>query len=348
MIKWINKRGIPEPIAIAIQESNNQYSSGPLKPLLSSSKMEIAPMEYYGEKKLYSKDNIYYKDVADQYYLFIGNAIHSYMEAMLTSFMKRTSSTRFALERRLYADLEVNGVVYIIGGQFDCLDKLASQRKLIDWKTISVAKYSTGLFKSYELQANIYLWMLRKGYFIENDKRTDMNGAGIGFKASLDFIMRDWSSMKKQKAYPRAGMQEFILPVWTDEQVEKVISDKIKEIITYKDSKLEDIPECSAEQRWQDPDAYPVFKFNANGKTKENPVAIAGTRLFPTKEIAEKFIKQRKETAVTKAQKTSANLLYVGYRKSKPNKCIEFCSVGKAGICKWYNNWRINDKAKAN
>jgi len=344
MIKWLNRNGVPEPIAIAIKESDRQYTSGPIKPFISSSKMEIEPMEFYGNKELASPTNVYYKDVADQYYIFIGNALHSYLEQMLLAFMKRTNSKRFALERRLYADIIVNDITYIIGGQFDCLDKLESQRKLIDWKTVSVSKYNTGLFESYEIQANVYLWMLRKGYIIENDKRIDMNNAGAGYKASLDFIMRDWSPMKANSSkYPRAGMQEFVLPVWTNEKVEALISKKITQLVSYESTPLKELPPCPMIRRWQDEDVYPVYKFNANGKPKSNPVAQAGTKSFPSKAIAQAFIAQRIASAITKPQKLAASLLYVGFRKSKPTRCVEFCSVGKAGICTWYNNWRKNN-----
>jgi len=342
MIKWVNKKGIPEPIAIAMIESTKQYDGGPITPFLSSSKMKIESKEYYLNKVIFNEDTVYERDISDMYYVFVGNAIHNYMETMLTSYMDREKSKRFSLEQRLYCDIDVDGTMYTIGGQYDCLDMLKSQRKLIDFKTASVAKYSTGLFEDYELQANIYLYMLRHGYIMNKSKEIKyLDGFGEGYKASLNFILRDWSNMRTNTHnYPSTGMQEFVLPVWTDKEVVDFISKRIRLLLVDKDKPVEEIPECSPEKRWQDPDKYPVFMANKDGKPKAKLTAVAGTKDFLTKQQAEAFIKARKESAKTKAQKTSADLLYVGYRESTPTYCLEFCTAGKVGACNWLNKWK--------
>jgi len=338
MIEYVNKHNIPEALAIAIEQSANEYTAGEVTPFFSASKANMGVKEFYCSKELNNSKKVYYKDLKDMFYLYVGNAIHAYTEQMI---LKSPNADRFKTEQRMYVNIVVDGKTYVIGGQFDCLDTLEGHKTLIDYKTASIAKYTTGLFEDYELQANIYLYMLRRGYIVKDGKLISLKGFGIGYKASLNFILRDWSVMRSNGYnYPDTGFAGHTLRVWTDEEIENTLTEQVKKLLVYEDTPLDDIPPCTMEQRWQDVDRYPVFLSNKDGSHKAREVAVTGTKLFASEDEAVSYIQQQRVIATTKAQLTRCSLLYVGYRKSEPTRCLMFCDAGRCGVCNWLNNWK--------
>lgn len=323
MIKYYND-GVPDPIFRVMIQDN--YNSGPIEPFISSTGFKDGSKKFWAKKQMKTSTTVYALPISMKYYTFIGNAIHSALQVGLQN------DPNYSLEKRIYVDLIINGKTYIVSGQYDCIDIL--NMKLWDWKTSSVAKFQTGLFEDYTLQANIYLYILKYGYEIVDGKKVYLSIKDLS--PSLGFIMRDWSDMKVHGTYPTTGMKEHRLETWDLHKTETMMKERIFELLKYKDKPIDEIPECTMEQRWQKPSTFPIFRSNKDGSHKADPRAMPHTKDFTTTEEALNYIVTHKDN----------KLLYIGERKSTPIHCIYYCELGRSGKCNWFNQWSKDNDIK--
>ena len=148
---------------------------------------------------------------------------------------------------------------YIISGKYD----LIVDGTVSDYKSTSVWSY---IFDSnalkYTQQASIYKWLAP-------DRITDNN-------VHIQYIFTDWSAAQamRDSSYPQTRVLTKEYPIWSTEQTNFFISEKIKLLKQYKDSPQEDLPECTKEELWESETKYKYYK---------NPAKMArATKNFDT------------------------------------------------------------------
>jgi hypothetical protein len=148
---------------------------------------------------------------------------------------------------------------YIISGKYD----LIVDGTVSDYKSTSVWSY---IFDSnalkYTQQASIYKWLVP-------DRITDNS-------VHIQYIFTDWSAAHamRDSSYPQTRVLTKEYPIWSTEQTNFFISEKIKLLKQYKDSPQEDLPECTKEELWESETKYKYYK---------NPAKMArSTKNFDT------------------------------------------------------------------
>ena len=211
-----NKYGLPEPIVRAIQ--NDPYSSGVADITTTSL---VAPPQLFVLKKRYAAELT--EDVSDGIWRLVGQSIHSILE--------RAAPQGTITEQRYYQ--RVNG--WMLGGAIDLYDK----DTLVDYKVTSVYSYLRGAKEEWIAQGNVNRWLLHK------------NGIDVKYLKNI-LLLRDWAEweLERKKGYPPVQVQTLDLPMWTLEETERFITERIK--IFQNAMKLPDnqLPKCSAEERW--------------------------------------------------------------------------------------------------
>jgi len=135
-----------------------------------------------------------------------------------------------------------------------------------DYKVTSVFAFLLGEKPTWIGQDNIYAWMWRKyGYPVKSLK--------------IYAILRDWMRGKtlSDPDYPQIPFMEVPVPLWTMEEQERYIRDRIN---IHRDHTLG----CTDLERWARPTTYACMK---EGNKK-------ATRVFDTEEKAEAFIEGNK------------------------------------------------------
>jgi len=134
---------------------------------------------------------------------------------------------------------------YIISGKYD----LVLDGTLSDYKSTSIWTY---IFDSnalkYTQQGSIYKWLAP-------DRITDD-------KVDIQFIFTDWSSSQaaRDPKYPQSRVLTRSYPLWSVEQTEKYITDKLSDITRYLDKPQDELPECVADELWESETKFKYFK----------------------------------------------------------------------------------------
>jgi len=133
---------------------------------------------------------------------------------------------------------------YTISGQFDFL----AEGQLEDFK-------STGTYvaqkrvndKKFVLQGSIYRWL--------NPDKIKKDTTRI------NYFLKDWSEGKalSNPKYPQAAVMAVPIKLMSLEDTEHFIRSKLISMETYKDTPEPELPLCTAEELWQDPDKYKYY-----------------------------------------------------------------------------------------
>ena len=251
MSKYTNKHGFKSRSLVAALKSNKGYD---LKDIPENLRSVTTITDEPKAKILFlrHKDELTI-DVYDQLWMMHGSAKHYYLE------LATTEDPSFLTEQRWFMsvedfipvlpknDIEREEVLrrirnysntQFLSGKMDCFD---TQDKIIeDYKE---TKKGTFYFnpngkKEWVAQVNIHAYVLRKlGY--------DVKGGRVVA------ILRDWSKWDlKNKDYP-VEIKELDIPLWTDEQVEEYITNRVELFESMKKLSDDEIPPCSPEERWQ-------------------------------------------------------------------------------------------------
>lgn len=141
-------------------------------------------------------------------------------------------------EKRFYAEK----MGFTISGKPDAL----IDGVIRDNKSTSVWKIVHGEFDDYVKQLSIYRWLLHR------------NGIEAASFAFIDFFFTDWkkSDAAKGGGYPPLRYQEQRIELWTIEQTEKYLEERLSEFAFA----LGSLPECTSEELWQDSAKYAVYR----------------------------------------------------------------------------------------
>lgn len=225
-----NRMGYPDWVVEVIGKTSGEYSAG--KSHYTATSLLKPP--YLKNLETVHKDEIVY-DPADQVASVLGTAIHAQWDKCLKN------NNRYIIEERFYKELDG----FIIGGQIDLYDK--QTKMLWDTKTTSVYKVvkSDDHF-DYEAQNAINKWLLHH------------NGIEVERSSNAMFLM-DWrsSEAKRDSSYPQSRFHELHIPLWSLEDTEKFIRERI---YLHEQAKKGFAAPCSERDRWARPSAWAVTK----------------------------------------------------------------------------------------
>lgn len=228
---------------------------------------------------------------------------------VFNEFLKRQlrvlTDSRYITEKRL----KVKIGDYTVSGGFDLYDK--ETRTIEDYKTLPVWAYiyrnqEGSRIREFTEQLNIYkLFMELNGYKVD--------------RLQVNMVFRDYQKSKAaiDDTYPDP-VETIELEMWDNDTIKGFILEKLNEIERYMHVADDDIPVCSALERWEGKSQWQVFK-NANKRSTKNFYSYYDAKNF----IAELNDFKNKYT--------------INELKGKPKRCLSYCSVNK--WCNFYQNY---------
>jgi len=242
------------------------------------------------------------EDVADLLWSFFGNMGHLIAErnASLGSMPER----RFLLK---YMDKDISF-------KPDLLERDPENFNLFhlnDFKFTSVYALKNAINgnvkQEWVKQMNIYVYALRQlGYIVS--------------KINLHIIARDWRASEKQReqGYPEKQCAVVEIDIWSEEKAKSYLEERINLFSECETKEDDDLPFCTEEERWADPDRWAVVKKNSKASQ------ISGYKKALPK--AGSFL-SRSEAGFFIANRPDGKDLEIEYRKGESRRC-------QRGYCK--------------
>lgn len=197
-----------------------------------------------------AQESLFNTDVIDAIPAKIGTAIHDAIDKALTTNLKESLLTlgysdNYKLDVITEQRVEKEFEGFNISGQFD----VVINGELHDIKTTSTFSYTSGAMDDkYILQGSIYRWLnpeLITGDFI-----------------TINFIFTDFNKnyVHSRDEYPPQRALAKSFPLWSLNQTEMFISNKLNQIKKYWNEPLETIPCCTDKDLYSGPSVYKYYK----------------------------------------------------------------------------------------
>jgi hypothetical protein len=291
-MKYTNKTGLPDIVYRAI--ANDPYEKSGDFSVTELGK----PTQVWALQRRY--DDEIEMDVSDLIYPLLGNNVHYILER------GKEEGRNELVERQFLTLIKTKHGMISVSGRPDLYDE---NNILWDYKVTSMWTMIDGVKPEWEAQSNVYRYMLKvRGHEVK--------------KMNITCIFRDWSKVQSMKN-PNylSKKQVHVLPVqntWTQDEVLSYCRQNIEEKLSSNDLADSELPECSDEERWQQPTKYALMK----GKNKR------ATKLFNDREEA-------MDAAVSHISKGKD--FFVVERPGEYTRCKYYCQFGaQTGICKQY------------
>lgn len=284
-MKITNKSNLPHPLYEAV--INHKYDPG--RSDFTPSSLNAPP---YQKALLASlPEELKEEDASDRIWAFLGSATHAMAE------WAGENMEGYEVERRFYGDIEVNGKTYCVGAQTDVLDHTTNS--VADFKVTSVWSVMGDPKPEWVSQTNVNRWCIYQetGQLVDN--------------LIIIAILRDWSKGKAKQGgdYPRQQVATISLPVWSLEETEAWMRDRITRHEIAKATPIEKQQGCTPEETWESPTVYSVMK---EGRK-------SSVRNLPTYEEASKLMEELNE-----AKKGTH---YLEIRKGERKRCADYCAA---------------------
>jgi len=245
-------KNFSEPIQNALM--NDSYQGGLLTDISATGLIDSPRIKYL--RKQYSHEIT--EDASRRIAALLGTAFHQLME--------ENSPDDWIKEERFYA--EVDGLM--LSGQIDAVVPIKKKNLgdnpvvIRDYKVITAYKAQSGM-KDYERQGNIYGYLLRRNGYTP-----------ISFV--IEAVIKDWkeSFALRDENYPQLPIVEYEYPIWSFDQSEQYIKERLQLHFPKDDT----IPECSDEEMWSS-----ESKFEAKKKGHKK-----ATKLFDSERDANNWI----------------------------------------------------------
>ncbi len=270
-----NKFNLPESIVRAVR--NDPYDPG-LDSDITVTQLISSPRVFQLKRKHAGQLT---QDVSDQIWCLLGSALHVVLER---AEVEAITEKRLCIERQ--------GA--IISGQFDRL--LVKDGLLQDYKVTSVYNVRDGIKPEWEAQLNVLALILKD------------NGFQIKV-LEVVVILKDWSKSRVGSGdYPEAPIMTISVPLWSEENAECYIDERIR----LHQLAEHELPECTAEERWQTANVYALMKEGRKTAVK----------LFESEDEAEA------------ACKAAGDKHHLVFRPGKSIRCESYCPA--APFCEQY------------
>ncbi|MGC9100873.1 MAG: PD-(D/E)XK nuclease family protein [Caldisericum sp.] len=206
-----NKYNLPNGLYRALQKMS--YISDDFN-TISVSDLINPPLIWY-LKKLH-KDEIE-EDASERLWALLGTAVH---------YIIAEGEDQNLTEERL--EIEIDG--FRIRGRFDVYTE---EKEILDYKITSMWSLEK---PEWTRQINVYAYMLRRtGFEVE--------------KGFIYAILRDWNKRQAKETMP-IPFVVYEIPIWTIEEQEKYIRERIQLFRTIQNSNIEDFI-CEEQDRWK-------------------------------------------------------------------------------------------------
>jgi hypothetical protein len=288
MMKLTNKHGIPQTFVNILERPTYNRGDAHLSAtqLLNSPKVVALTKKFEDELE---------QDVSDMVWSIFGTAIHGVLE--------HGKDDNHIVEQRLHSELDG----WKISGAIDLQVIEDGKVNIKDYKTTSV--WAVMNEKSdWEQQLNIYAWL------VEKVKKEPVESVGIVA------IIRDWSrrDSETREGYPPAPIKEIPIKLWTYEEREQFVSDRIAAHSSCEFA-LEtggDLPDCTPEEMWEKPAVWAIKK---------------------TGNVRAKALYDNEQLATQELEKLGKGY-DIEYRPGERTRCEKFCPV--SNYCQQYRNYK--------
>ena len=286
MKKYTNKHKIPESIVFAIQQQDSDYdNAGSFVSASSISK----PVRIFWLERRHSKDAV--EDISDKIWSLLGSSVHLILERADQQRKELNPDLEVRFEERLFTEVLGRKV----SGQFDRLE--LNKKVLQDYKITSVWSVKGEAKAEWEAQLNVLRYLLH------------LNGTEVK-KLQVVAILRDWSKAKSKydSDYPKSQIKVINIPVWSYKKTKAYLEERVALYIEHENTPDDELPECTLEDRWQDPIKWAIMCDGKKRATKlhDNELdAIVHKRNLEAKGIKVK----------------------IEERSSEPRRCVDYCSV---------------------
>lgn len=283
-MKYTNKYALPQSLVDVINNKTYDLSESDPKrisitTLINPPIQRLLTVRHWNELE---------EDVSDHIWRITGNAYHYILATT-------NKEDRFVEEKLTE---EVDGITIV--GKLDLYEK--KDKSIEDYKVTSVWNVQLGTKEEWEKQLNCYAWLLRKAKFEVNS-------------AYINAILRDWrkKELMRYDDYPKIPFVRIQAKLWSFEEQQKFVEDRIKlykEVMNLKDNEL---PVCSEEERWSKPIVWAVYK-GSNKKAE---------KLCTSSQEAQEYIKKAKVFKPRIEERPATN-----------GKCEQYCLVNQ--FCPFY------------
>jgi hypothetical protein len=224
MAKITNVHGLPQSIVAAV--TNDPYTGGGD---ISATKLIDAPQIANLTITHHDKIEI---DASDRVWSLLGQAVHIILERA------GLRAEGMVAEQRLFA--KVMG--WEVSGQFDVMH--LESKKISDYKITTVYKAKGN--DKWTQQLNVLRWLAHQ------------NGNPVE-ALEIVAIFRDWRKAEADRnpSYPRAPIQAIPVPVWSLEEAQEYIEERVALHQMARSGKRVD---CTDEERWYSGTTYAVIK----------------------------------------------------------------------------------------
>ncbi len=183
-------------------------------------------------------------DVSQHVYRVLGTAVHTVLR-LSSKRLEARGATGYIPEERQFTHFKLLGATVVISGEPDLI---TPDGWLHDYKVTAVQALEKGVKKEWEQATNIYCW-LRSLQGIETK--------GI----QITFILRDWKqSMTVQEGYPPAGAQTMDCRLWSKEEQETFIAERVRLHLEADGEFDDELVPCTPEEMWEKPESWAVIR----------------------------------------------------------------------------------------
>jgi hypothetical protein len=292
-MKYTNNNNIHQGLFAAL--AHDHYYDPSDKPSHYSATKLLSPIQQTALSLKYAK-GLPQHDILDNYFSWLGSVLHEAVEKAVRNDKNSTA----IVERRFY------GTFYnkIISGKIDYLDG----DTITDLKSCKTYKILVGDFSSWEKQANIYrLLAAKEGFTINN--------------LQVEAMLLDWTSfeakMSKAQGYPQTPIVTIPLKVWTLEETEQWIKQRViwlEESKTLSDDELYKQMPCSTEEQWSKFTGTKLFKKGGKKATKVFKGAVEETAIEAAQYVADN-------------EKYQTDEYYLEETYGSKTRCESYCDV---------------------
>jgi hypothetical protein len=288
-VKLTNKYGLPPAFVHAVTSLVHDISAADPKrigvtTLINPPRMRVLTARHWDELE---------EDVSDHIWRISGTAMHWVLEKM--------EHPDRLVEKKI--EEEIDGVTLV--GKLDLYEKPIES--IEDWKQTSIWSIKIEEKEEWTAQLNCYAYFLeRAGYPVR--------------QANINAIIRDWRRGESMKYddYPPIPFVRKSIKLWSREEQEKYIKDRIKEYKIALQLEDDELPECSEKDRWHKDDKYAVYR-NTN---------TTATKILETAKDAEDYI------TYCKSKEKKPSTYRIDKREGDDFRCQNYCSCNS--VCSQY------------
>ena len=294
--KYTNNRGMSSSLQDAIIAFASEYDKVGWKSVTTLIDAPRAKLlaERHGNEVI--------EDVADLIWIFFGNMGHLIAE--------RNAAPGAMAEQR-FTELVLGKAISFKPDLLLPIENSPGCWSLHDFKVTSVyvlkSAVNTGKAKiEWERQLNIYAYLLGL----------------VGIKVTeikLEILGRDWrrSESLREHNYPPSQFHALPVRIWDKEEVKTYLEERIELYKACEDLPDDELPLCSQEERWADPNRWAVCKKTAKVGVSGYKKALPKAASFASRTEALTFLSAR----------TDYQDLEVEFRRGQSRRCEDYCSV---------------------